>query len=769
MAEPFARLRRFLRELKRRNVYKVAVAYLAVAFVGLQAARLLVPATTLPGWADEFLIYVAVFGFPIALVVAWAFELTPEGVQRTAKADDAEEPSGSEVISPEGRRTQSRLALKGLVGLGLLGAVATGGWYLMEGAGENPEIGERTVAVLPFLVSGADEDLDRATMTLLSTALDGPASLRAIPEQRVLAALEASSEAGSAQDRDPALDAAGRVGAEFAVRGQVAQVEEEVLLFSADVYRTTTGERLGRTEVRGSPDRVTALVDSLSRRVLGVLLREGGGELPAVDLARVTTSDDSALSAFLAGEELFRAGDVADAVTAYQAAIREDSAFALAHTRLSNAAGWGGVEGARDPLLRAYALSDQLPVRERRLTQALYLWVQKADAGAAADTLRLLSESYPDDPAVWYNLGEVLWHGQIPPGWSEAEEAFQRAVELDPGVAPYHHHLVDLAFSWHRDSALAARRIAAHPGREDRKRFFRLSLDLVFGSAEARRDALEQVETLPVPNDWVVWMNLRHPVDGAVEDRVLRTLLGREDVGGLVHAPYALVLNDLEHGWIDRALSDIEAVDLHPMLASCYLAGSMAVGLPVPDSVAAAFLEPSNLGPDASLRRLKCAGMYLVERGRGDELESLNSRIRQAPHNDRWPSVELERSAESAVELLEGYRAWKAGDLETASRKLSGSAPWDWWAGTGAIWRGDLRRDLGELERAEAWYRVAWWHPVAHQRLGRLYEKMGRPEEAAEAYRRFVAGWEDAGDELHDGVEQARERLQELTRSGPDD
>ena len=763
MGRLLKQFRQLLRELKRRNVYQVAATYAVVGFVLIQVADLTFVRLGLPSWTVTFVIVLVAIGFPLALVLAWAFERTPDGVRRTPEADDAEVASGSEVTSPEGRRTQSGLALKALVGFGLLGAAAMGGWYLMEGAEENPEIGERTVAVLPFLVSGADQDLDRTMMTLLSTALDGPASLRALPEQRVLAALEASSEAGPAQDRDPALDAAGRVGAEFAVRGQVAQVAEEVLLFSADVYRTTTGERLGRTEVRGSPDRVTALVDSLSRRVLGVLLREGGGELPAVDLARVTTSDDSALSAFLAGEELFRAGDVADAVAAYQAAIREDSAFALAYTRLSNAAGWGGVEGVRDPLLRAYTLSDQLPIRERRLTQAMYLWVQKADPRAAADTLRLLSEAYPDDPGVWYNLGEVLWHGQVPPGWSEAEEALQRAVDLDPGVAPYHHHLVDLAFSWHRDSALAARRIVAHPGREDRKRFFRLSLDLVFGSVEARRDALDQVETLPVPNDWVVWMNLRHPVDGAVEDRVLRILLGREDLKDLVHAPYALVLNDLERGRIDRALSDIEAVDLHPMLASCYLAGSMAVGLPVPDSVVAAYLEPTNLDPDASLRRLKCAGIYLVERGRGDELESLNARILQAPHNDRWPSVELDRSAESAVELLEGYRAWKAGDLETASDKLFGTAPWDWWAGTGAIWRGDFRRDLGELERAEAWYRVAWWHPVAHQRMGRLYEEMDRPEEAAAAYRRFISAWEDADEELQPRVEEARERLQEVS------
>lgn len=92
---------------------------------------------------------------------------------------------------------------------------------------------------------------------------------------------------------------------------------------------------LGQAEVRGSPDRVTVLVDRLPRRVFGVLLQE-------------------------------------------------DSTVALAYTRLSTAAGWGGVEGVRNPLRRAYALSDQVPVQDRCLTQARHLRVQTVDPEAAA-------------------------------------------------------------------------------------------------------------------------------------------------------------------------------------------------------------------------------------------------------------------------------------------------------------------------------------------------------------------------------------------------
>lgn len=152
MDEPFQRLRQFLAELRRRNVYKVAVAYVAVAFVGIQAADLPVPQTTLPGYADNLLIYPAVFGFPVALVLAWAFEMTAEGVRRTPEAEPKER------AAPGAAERESRLAVKALVGLGVVAAAVAGGWYLTGGGGESePAAGDRSIAVLPFEVLGESE------------------------------------------------------------------------------------------------------------------------------------------------------------------------------------------------------------------------------------------------------------------------------------------------------------------------------------------------------------------------------------------------------------------------------------------------------------------------------------------------------------------------------------------------------------------------------------------------------------------------------------
>ena len=78
----------FFSELKRRNVYKVAVAYAVVAWLLMQVASQIFPFFEIPNWVVRLVILLLVIGFPIALVIAWAFELTPEGLKRTEFADE---------------------------------------------------------------------------------------------------------------------------------------------------------------------------------------------------------------------------------------------------------------------------------------------------------------------------------------------------------------------------------------------------------------------------------------------------------------------------------------------------------------------------------------------------------------------------------------------------------------------------------------------------------------------------------------------------------
>jgi hypothetical protein len=72
----------FLAELKRRNVYKVAVAYAVVSWLLIQIATQLFPFFDVPNWAVRVVVLLLALGFPVALALAWAFEITPEGIKR---------------------------------------------------------------------------------------------------------------------------------------------------------------------------------------------------------------------------------------------------------------------------------------------------------------------------------------------------------------------------------------------------------------------------------------------------------------------------------------------------------------------------------------------------------------------------------------------------------------------------------------------------------------------------------------------------------------
>src|SRR5438309_8295942 len=77
----------FFSELKRRNVYKVAVAYAVVGWLLVQVTTQVFPIFEIPNWASRLIVLAIIIGFPIALVIAWAFELTPQRLQRAEDVD----------------------------------------------------------------------------------------------------------------------------------------------------------------------------------------------------------------------------------------------------------------------------------------------------------------------------------------------------------------------------------------------------------------------------------------------------------------------------------------------------------------------------------------------------------------------------------------------------------------------------------------------------------------------------------------------------------
>ena len=132
----------FFSELKRRNVYKVAVAYAIVGWLLVQIATQVFPFLEIPNWVVRLVIVLVAIGFPIALVIAWAFELTPGGIKRT---EDVDLPAGSGSKKP----TWIYVAVVGAAFS--IGLFFIGRYTARNGSTASPsELPAKSIAVLPF-------------------------------------------------------------------------------------------------------------------------------------------------------------------------------------------------------------------------------------------------------------------------------------------------------------------------------------------------------------------------------------------------------------------------------------------------------------------------------------------------------------------------------------------------------------------------------------------------------------------------------------------
>ena len=197
----------FFAELKRRNVYKVAVAYAVVAWLLIQLASILFPTFEAPAWVMKVFIAVVALGFPLALVLAWAFELTPEGVKRT------EDVRPVESLTPRtGRKITALIVLLALAALGLLlfqlarnrpiDSRPTNPSTATKGT-QQPD--QKSIAVLPFtdLSAGRDQEYfgDGLAEELLNVLvqIDGLSVASRFFEQRATFGLLAGQDLQAAQ------------------------------------------------------------------------------------------------------------------------------------------------------------------------------------------------------------------------------------------------------------------------------------------------------------------------------------------------------------------------------------------------------------------------------------------------------------------------------------------------------------------------------------------------------------------------------------------
>src|SRR6059036_3082368 len=145
--------RNFFAELKRRNVYKVAIAYLVVAWLLIQAASIFFPAFDAPPWVMKIFIIVIIFGFPVALIFSWAFEITPEGI----KLESEIEPNKS-IARRTGRKIVAVTIALAVVAAGLFVYQLVRSKSDIVGSPITAAIANKSIAVLPFDNLSRDPD-----------------------------------------------------------------------------------------------------------------------------------------------------------------------------------------------------------------------------------------------------------------------------------------------------------------------------------------------------------------------------------------------------------------------------------------------------------------------------------------------------------------------------------------------------------------------------------------------------------------------------------
>lgn len=421
--------REFFAELKRRRVFRVTAVYGAVGFVVLQLADILVPALGFSDAVTGALALVVVLAFPIALVLAWAFEVTPEGVRRTESATEE-----IQRIAAEPARRRWPIGIAALVATSLFGWAA---WWALQpetaGTVAGGALDDAVLTVLPFAVEGSPDTqyLGDGIVSLLSTKLDGAGRLRSVDSRSILRL--ASREGYAPGDTESALRIASFFGAGLYVVGDIVEAAGRMQI-SAEL-RHTDGEQLAVATVDGNAEAVFDMVDELTGRLLSGL--RGGPAARVQRIAAVTTSSVPALKAFLEGEQHFRAGQFTDGMESFRRATELDTLFALAYYRLSIAAEWSFAnQRSIDAAEKAVALSHRLSERDQRILEAYRL--RRFGRNQEAEVIyRSILGTYPDEMEAWLDLSEIVFHAAPLHGepFTDSKSTLDHVLSFDPSHA----------------------------------------------------------------------------------------------------------------------------------------------------------------------------------------------------------------------------------------------------------------------------------------------------------------------------------------------
>jgi adenylate cyclase len=401
----------FFAELKRRNVYKVAIAYGVVAWLLMQVASQIFPFFEIPNWAVRLVVLLLILGFPIALVLAWAFELTPEGIKLTESAD-------REAAKPSRNRAWIYVVI-------LAAALSVGLFFVSRYTASNQVmtsvLPEKSIAVLPFDNQNRDPDTDYLSDGIPESIIN---SLSQLSQLKVMARSAVFQYKG--KEVDPR-----KVGRDLGVRavlmGRLIQ-QGNNLTIRTELVNVSDGTELWGQQYNRKLADVFAVQEEIAKEISEKLrLKLTGAEKQ--QLAKRPTENLKAFQYYMQGRSVSQTNTREDMLAAtryYEKALEEDRNYALAYAGLANAyAGLG-------------ALGYIAPIEGRRKAEeaahkALALDENLGEAHAAA--------GFSDTVFAPYNF-------------SQGDRELRRAIELSPSLAQPHLFLgISLARQGRMDEA----------------------------------------------------------------------------------------------------------------------------------------------------------------------------------------------------------------------------------------------------------------------------------------------------------------------------
>jgi len=384
------RLDNFFSELKRRNVYKVAIAYIVGGWALSQGIAQVFPVFDVPNGAIRALVLLIILGFPAAVVFAWFFEITPEGIKRTEVADAANERS-------RGKTWIYVIVIGGLVSIGLffLGRYSAGN----KTSGTPNDTSNKSIAVLPFENLSDDKNTAYFSDGITEEILN---ALAQIPGLKVAARRSAFQFKGNDLD----LRKIGQMlGVANILEGSLQKAGDQVRI-NVQLVDVQNGLQAWSEKYDRKLDNVFAVEDEIAKAIatkLRVQLTGGAGQPLVVD----STNNPQAHELYLRGLTLLAARGPAlrEASELFQQAVKLDGGYAQA---------WGAL-AITELLLPSYGLDSfeaALPRGESAAQRALSLDPNTASAHIAVGIANIM-------------------RGR----WLEADQALRHALALAPGDA----------------------------------------------------------------------------------------------------------------------------------------------------------------------------------------------------------------------------------------------------------------------------------------------------------------------------------------------